>query len=81
MEKNGLSLPNFNNGFHQQKQSCKILSCLDEIVFFYSELFARGNHFRNVETNFKRKTSLLLVETAFLGGEKQFFPFVKYSWL
>ena len=30
-----LILSNFNNGFHQQ--NCKILSCLGEIVFFYSE--------------------------------------------
>ena len=30
-----LILSNFNNGSHQQ--NCKILSCLGEIVFFYSE--------------------------------------------
>ena len=32
-----------------RNKSCKILSCLDEIVFFYSEFFASGNHYWNVE--------------------------------
>ena len=35
-----------------RNKSCKILSCLGEIVFFYSEFFDSGNHYRNVEANF-----------------------------
>ena len=41
--------------------------------FFYSEVFASGNHYRNMEANFARKTSLLLLETVFLAGEKTVF--------
>ena len=55
-----------------RNKSCKILSCLGEIAFFYSEFFASGNHYHNVEANFERKTSLLLVETVFLDSEKVF---------
>ena len=58
---------------------CKIFSCLDEIVFFYSRLFARGNKYRNVEANFWRKSFLLVVETVFLASEKQFFQSITYS--
>ena len=56
-----------------RNKSCKILSCLGEIVFFYSEFFASGNHYRNVQANFQRKTFLLLVEIS------QFFWLVKNS--
>ena len=59
----------------------KILSCLGKVVFFYPEFFASGNHYRNVEANFKRKTSLLQVKTVFLASEKQFLLVFKYSWL
>ena len=38
-----------------RNKSCKILSCLGEIVFFYSEFFACGNHYRKVEANFLKK--------------------------
>ena len=51
------------------------------MVFSYSESFASGNHYWNVEANFYRNTSLLLVGTVFLANEKLFFPFVRYSWL
>ena len=61
-----------------RNKSCKILSCLAEIVFW---VFASGNHYRNMEDNFKRKTSLDLAETVFLASDIQFFPFVRYSWL
>ena len=56
-----------------RNKSCEIIFCLGEIVFFYSEFSASGNLYRNVEANFLRKTSLLLVETAFLASKKQFF--------
>ena len=56
-----------------RNKSRKIISCLGEIVFSYSEFFASGNHNRNVEANFERKTSLLLVETTSVASKKQFF--------
>ena len=44
---------NFINDFHYQKQSCKILFCLGEIVFLYLVFFASGNHsWIYVEANF-----------------------------
>ena len=64
-----------------RKKTFLIFSCLVEIVFFCSKFFASGNHYQNMKTIFKRKTSLLLVETGFLVSEKQFFPFLRYSWL
>ena len=38
-----------------RNNSCKILSCLGEKAFFYSEFFPTGNHYRNVKTNFFKK--------------------------
>ena len=35
-----------------RNKSCKILSCLDETVFLYSEFFGNENHYQNVEANF-----------------------------
>ena len=65
-----------------RNKSCKILFCVGEIVFFYSEVFANGNHYWNhMKDNFFKKTSLLLVETVFLASEKQFSPFCRYFWL
>ena len=34
-----------------RNKSWKILSCLGEIVFFYSEFSSSGNHYRNVVVN------------------------------
>ena len=34
-----------------------------------------------MEATFLKKTSLLPVETVFLPSEKQFFTFLRYSWL
>ena len=40
---------------------------------FYSEFFTSENHHENLEANFFKKTSLLLIETVFLAIEEQFF--------
>ena len=66
-----------------RNKGCKILLCPDETVFFDSNtFFASRNHYWNyVEASFFKKASLLLVETVFLASEKQFFSFVRCSWL
>ena len=60
-------LPNFNNGFHQQNKSYKILTCLVEIVLIYSEFFASADHYRNVEDNFFKKNFFTPSRNSFPG--------------
>ena len=65
-----------------ENKSCKILFCLDEIVLFSIVVFfyAIGNHYWNyAKAQFLQKTSLILVETVFLAGEKLLFSFIRYS--